>query len=54
MNSSTRSCAVIAPAVHSSGKSMPVEALTSATWNSLNTVRPHWFAGAVPTGVLKV
>jgi hypothetical protein len=54
MNSSTRSCAVIGVFVHSLGKSKLVALLTSATWNSLNTVRPHCCAAGVPTGVLNV
>lgn len=54
--SNTFSCGVIGFGLlkHSLGQiiELPVEA--SMTWKSLNSTRPHWFAGGALTGVLKV
>src|SRR5271163_4741103 len=45
MNSSSFSCALMAPAAHSAGKIIPFESPTFSTWKSSKSTRPHCCAG---------
>jgi len=53
MNSSIFTWGVMGPVGHSAGKVRPALG-ASSTWKSSKRTRPHWAAGAAPTGVLKV
>src|SRR5258708_29734684 len=52
MNSSALSCGLMVVDLHSLGNDCPLS--PDDTWMSLKMKRPHWLAGAIPTGVLNV
>src|SRR5438132_13736834 len=52
--SNTFSCALLGPTVHWFGQVRVELPPVLITWKSLNSTRPHWFAGCAAVGALKV